>query len=37
MDEALRLIKDTHYDAPQKKFIQARDLIALTEYLSNPT
>lgn len=37
MDEALRLIKDAHHDAPQKKFIQARDLIALTEYLSNPT
>lgn len=37
LDEALHLIKDVHHDAPQKKFIQARDLIALTKYLSSPT
>lgn len=33
LEEAVRLIKDVDHDTRQKKFLQARDLLALNEYI----
>ena len=33
LDEAIHLIRDCEHDTNQKKFLQARDMAALTEFL----